>query len=54
VLDLQRQPFPRYERSSLGRTKSALGDARGGTKGAANHNGSVNNIAGIYIPKLWF
>jgi phosphoribosylformylglycinamidine synthase subunit PurQ / glutaminase len=37
-----------YERGSLGRAKSALGDARGGREGDANPNGSVNDIAGIH------
>jgi len=41
-----------YERGSLGRAKSAFGDARGGTNGAANPNGSVNNIAGDIFRKL--
>ncbi len=41
-----------YERKSLGRAKSAFGDARGGREGGANPNGSVNDIAGIYSKDL--
>jgi phosphoribosylformylglycinamidine (FGAM) synthase-like amidotransferase family enzyme len=41
-----------YERNSLGRAKSAFGDARGGREGGTNPNGSVNDIAGVYSKDL--